>query len=178
MMNSHPVSRRTALGVGAGAVALPLVNIVTAAAGENRVLRFIPQADLASVDPIWTTAYVTRNHGHLVFDTLYGQTGPESGFAATPQMSAGHSVENDGRTWKITLREGLLFHDGQRVLARDCVASIRRWGARDALGQTLVQRADEIAPPDDRTIQFRLNKPFPLLLDALGKAPIVLIRKF
>lgn len=137
---------------------------------SEQVFRFIPQADLAALDPIWTTAYVTRNHGYLVFDTLYGQTGPRNGFKPKPQMLAGHAVEDDGSTWKLTLREGLLFHDGQRVLARDCVASIRRWGARDAIGQALMQRTHEIAAPDDRTIQFRLKRPFALLPDALGKA--------
>jgi len=124
---------------------------------------------LAVLDPVWTTAYPTRNHAYLVFDTLYGQAGPEAGFRATPQMVAGHSVEDDGRTWTLTLRDGLLFHDGQRVLARDCVASIRRWGVRDTFGQTLLQRTDELSAPDDRTIVFRLKRPFPLLPDALGK---------
>ena len=81
------------------------------------------------LDPILTTAGVTRSHGYLVFDTLYyGVTGPEDGFKAMPQMAAGRRVEDDGKTWKVTLRDGLVFHDGQKVLARDCVASIRRWG--------------------------------------------------
>lgn len=104
-----------------------------------------------------------------MFDTFYGQTGPEDGFKVTPQMVAGHVVEDDGRTWKLTLRDGLLFHDRTKVMARDCVASIRRWGVRDSIGQALLQRTDEISAPDDRTIVFRLNKPFPLLPDALGK---------
>ena len=121
------------------------------------------------LDPLWTTSLVTRNHGCLVFDTLYGQTGPKHGYQATPQMVAGHTVENDGKTWTLTLRDGLLFHDRERVLARDCVASIRRWSARDAVGQALMQRTDQLSAPDDRTIQFRLKKPFPLLPDALGK---------
>jgi peptide/nickel transport system substrate-binding protein len=84
-------------------------------------------------------------------------------------MVAGHTVENDGRTWKLTLRDGLVFHDGSKVLARDCMASIRRWSARDLFGQTLMQRTDELAAPDERTIVFRLSKPFNPLPDALGK---------
>jgi peptide/nickel transport system substrate-binding protein len=85
-------------------------------------------------------------------------------------MVAGHVVENDGKTWKLTLREGLLFHDGERVLARDCVASVRRWGARDAFGQALMARTDELSAPDDRTIVFRLKRPFALLPDAICHA--------
>jgi hypothetical protein len=73
-------------------------------------------------------------------------------------MVAGYTIENDGTTWKLVLRDGLVFHDGAKVLARDCVASIRRWGARDLFGQTLTQRTDELTAPDDRTIVFRLNK--------------------
>ena len=112
---------------------------------------------------------MTHNHGCMVFDTLYGQTGAELGFVATPQMVAGHVVEEDGKTWKLTLRDGLKFHDGANVLARDCVASIKRWGVRDSFGQTLMRRTDKLSAPDDRIIVFRLNKPFRLLPDALGK---------
>jgi peptide/nickel transport system substrate-binding protein len=131
------------------------------------VLKFIPQADLAVLDPIWTTAYVTRNHSYLVFDTLYGWG---SDFRASPQMVEGHSVENDGRVWKLTLRPGLRFHDDQPVLARDCVASLRRWGKRDNYGARLMGATDELSAPDDRTILFRLRQPFPQLPEALGKA--------
>ena len=158
--------RRTFMAATAATLAMPAVG----RAQNTRLLRFIPQSDLAVLDPVWTTAYVTRNHGYMVFDTLYGQTGEKTGFKITPQMAAGHVVDNDGKTWKITLRDGLLFHDGSKVLARDCVASIKRWGARDALGQALVQRTDELSAPDDKTIQFRLKQPFALLPDALGHA--------
>jgi peptide/nickel transport system substrate-binding protein len=155
--------RRTFLAASAATLALPAV----AQAESKRVLKFIAQSDLAIVDPIWTTAYVTRNHGFMVFDTLYGQTGQSGGFKATPQMVAGHVIENDGKTWKLTLRDGPMFHDGAKVLARDCVASIKRWGARDAFGQALMARTDEISAPDDKTIVFRLKQPFALLPDAL-----------
>src|ERR1700758_4424293 len=105
--------RRTFLAASAAALARPAI----ALAQNKRVLRFIAQSDLAIVDPIWTTAYVTRNHGFMVFDTLYGQTGKAGGYAATPQMLAGHAIESDGKVWKLTLRDGLLFHDGESVLA-------------------------------------------------------------
>ncbi len=137
-----------------------------AAAQANRVLRFIPQIDLAFLDPHFTTAYITRGHGQMVFDTLYGM---DINFQPKPQMLAGDRVENDGKQWTLTLRDGLLWHDGEKVLARDCVASIRRWAKRDALGGALMERTDELSAPDDRTIVFRLSRPFPLLPAALGK---------
>ena len=154
---------RGAAALGA-ASALPRFAIAQPASA--RVLRFIPQSDVGVLDPIFTTAYVTRNHGLLVWDTLYGV---DSNFRPQPQMVEGHVVEADGLRWTLTLREGLRWHDGTPVLARDCVASIRRWQRRDPMGQELAARTDELAAPDDRTITFRLKKPFPLLPDALGK---------
>ena len=151
------------LAASAASLALPAV----ARAENQRLLKFIPQSDLAILDPVWTTAYVTRNHGYMVFDTLYGQSGQKDGFKATPQMIAGHTIENDGKIWKLTLRDGLMFHNGDKVLARDCVASVKRWGARDAFGQALMPRTDELSAPDDKTIMFRLKQPFALLPDAL-----------
>ncbi|SEE53044.1 peptide/nickel transport system substrate-binding protein [Rhizobiales bacterium GAS191] len=148
------------------AAIVPLAAPSLALGADKRVLRYTPQADLSVLDPIWTTATVTRNHAFLVFDTLYGQ---DNSYKAVPQMAEGATTENDGKLWKITLRPGLKFHDGTAVLAKDCVASIQRWGKRDAYGQTLLAATDELSAPDDRTIQFRLRRPFPLLPDALAK---------
>lgn len=156
------LNRRSFMALSGAALAAPALAQGSAA----RTLKFIPQADLTVLDPIWTTAYVTRNHGLAVFDTLYGT---DARYATQPQMVAGHTVENDDKLWRLTLRPGLTFHDGSPVLARDCVASIARWGKRDAMGQTLMAYTDELSAPDDRTIQFRLKKPFALLPEALGK---------
>jgi len=153
--------RRTLLA-SAGALAAPRIG----SGAKTVVLRFIPQADLAVLDPIWTAAYVTRNHAMMVFDTLYGT---DDAYQVSPQMVAGDTTEDDGRTWNLTLRDGLLWHDGEKVLARDCVSSIRRWGARDTFGQTVLAVSDEISAPDDRTIRFRMKRPFPQLPAALGK---------
>ncbi len=140
-----------------------------ARAANTRVLRFIPQADLAVLDPVWTSVYVTRNHGYMVYDTLYGQ---DSTFRTMPQMVQGAQIERDGREWRLRLRDGLQFHDGEPVLARDCVASIRRWGKRDAFGQILMAQTEELSAGDDRTIVFRLRAPCTWLPDALGKIGI------
>lgn len=137
-------------------------------AADQLVLKFVPQADLASLDPMWTTSYVTRNHGYMVYDTLYGL---DEQYRPQPQMVEGHEVATDGLQWTLTLREGLKFHDNQPVLARDAVASIRRWGQRDPFGQALLAATAELSAPSDRAIHFRLRRPFPLLPNALGKAP-------
>ncbi len=136
-------------------------------AQKQTTLNFIPQIDLTFLDPHFTPANVTRNHGFMVYDTLFGV---DANGQVSPQMAEGHVVEEGGRLWRITLRDGLFFHDGSKVLARDCVASIKRWAKRDAFGEMLSAATDEIAAPDDRTIVFRLKKPFPLLAFALGKS--------
>ena len=158
--------RRSLLqGVAAGSAALCLPSLARAEGAS--VLRFVPFVDLSLLDPVATTATPTRNHAFLIFDTLYGI---DAEFRAQPQMVQGHVVEADGKLWRLTLREGLRFHDGTPVLAADCVASIRRWGARDPFGQALMAATDEISAPDDKTIVFRLKRAFPLLPDALAKA--------
>ena len=157
-------TRRTLLAAAGAATGAALARPTLAQ--PARVLRFIPEGDVAVIDPVWTTATVTRNHGYLVFDTLYGQ---DAQFRFQPQMVAGHTIEADGRLWRLTLREGLRFHDGEPVRAQDVVPSIRRFAARDAFGRALMEATDELTAADDRTVQFRLKKPFPLLPAALGK---------
>jgi peptide/nickel transport system substrate-binding protein len=154
--------KRRALLSTAIALAAPRIGNAQAA----KPLRVVPDADIVMLDPVaGTTSIQTRDHAFMVFDTLYGQ---DNAFRARPQMVAGHVTENDGKTWKLTLRDGLMFHDGTKVLARDAGASVVRWGKRDSFGQALMARVDEISAPDDRTIQFRLKTPFPLLPDALA----------
>ena len=150
----------------AAAAAAPLALPSRAGAQRSRVVKFIPLGDLAIRDPIRVPAKVTLHHSYMVFDTLYGM---DAGFNVQPQMVEGHRTDADGRQWDLTLRPGLRFHDGQPVLAKDAVASIRRWAAVDSLGQRLMQRTDELSAPDDRTIRFKLNAAFPLLPLALGK---------
>ncbi len=157
------LSRRSVIVGLAASATLPRPSL---AQGGGTLVRFVPQANLSALDPIWTSAYVVRNHGYMVFDTLYAT---DSAFRIRPQMAEGHETTDGGRSWSIRLRDGLSFHDGQKVLARDCVASLRRWAARDGFGQALFAQVDELSAPDDRTIRFRLKAPFPLLPEALGK---------
>ena len=154
--------RAAALTAAAPALSRPAL----AQPARARTLVFVPQANLTSLDPIWTTATVTRNYAFMVFDTLFGT---DDALQPRPQMAEGHVVEDGGRQWVITLRPGLVFHDGTPVLARDCVASLNRWMRRDSLGGTILARLDALEARDDRTIAFRLNKPFPPLLTALAK---------
>ncbi len=154
--------RRHLLAAAGAALAAPNL----ARAQGTGTIRYVPAADIASLDPIWTTASQTRDHAFMVYDTLYGL---DDALNPQPQMLAGHVVSDEGRRWTMTLREGLRFHDNEPVLAKDCVASIQRWWARDSFGQAVRAVTDEVSAPDDRTIVLRLKSPFPQLPVALAK---------
>src|SRR6266481_2864774 len=153
--------RRTA--PAAVALALCLVTPPVSAQSAAKTLRFIPQADLRSIDPIWTTAYVTRNFGYLVFDTLFAL---DKDFKPQPQMVDSWTVSDDKLTYKFMLRDGLKWHDGQPVRAADCVASIERWAKRDQFGQKMVEAIASMKADDDKSFTIKLKAPFPLLISA------------
>jgi len=134
--------RRSVFKLAAGAALLAAPRI--ALAQRARVLKFVPLNAVTVLDPVWSGNRFTHGHGYLVFDTLYGL---DERFTPQPQMVEGHTVENDGTLWTLRLREGLRFHDDTPVLARDAVASIRRWSARDGFGQSLMAATGELSAP-------------------------------
>jgi peptide/nickel transport system substrate-binding protein len=136
------------------------------ALAQGKVLKFIPEADLRSLDPIWTTAYITRNHGYMVYDVLFAT---DANFKIQPQMVDKWEVSKDNLTYTFTLRDGLKFHDGAPVRSADCIASIERWAKRDVFGQKLAELTDSWTAVNDKTFSLKLKKPFPYVLDALGK---------
>jgi peptide/nickel transport system substrate-binding protein len=156
------IKRRQFLAAGTAALATPAV----AQPARTATLRFVPQANLAVLDPIFTTTLVTTNHAYYLFDTLYSAAADG---IPKPQMASGADVSADGRTWKIGLRDGLKFHDGSPVLARDCAASIARWAKREPFGQALDKVVESYGSADDKTVEIKLKKPFPRLLSAIGK---------
>ena len=159
------MKRRTFLkSLGATALASGFSAPVFAQAAKSKVLKFVPQTALVGLDPLTTNA-PANNQGYYIYDTLYGV---DNNFRPLPQMAEGHTVSSDRLTWDIKLRPGQKFHDGEAVLARDCVASIKRWWQRDAFGQSLESYTNELTAADDKTLRFRLKKPFELLPDALA----------
>lgn len=152
-----------ALGVASG-LALFLASQAPSAPSA-RTLRVVMHSALRITDPTLTTAYITRDYGYMVYDTLLGMN---SGFEVRPQM-ADWTVSVDGLTYVFTLRQGLRWHDGQPVTAADCVASIRRWAVRDGLGQMLLEATESLEAVDASTIRLRLKRPVRFVLKALGK---------
>jgi peptide/nickel transport system substrate-binding protein len=163
------MQRRSFLtAAAAAALACPSI------AQTTKPMIFVPQGNLVSIDPVWTTATVTRNAAAMVFETLYGRN---EALEPKPQMIAGALAEDDGKRWMLTLRDGLAFHDGQKVLARDCVASLNRWMKRDPAGQTIADRLDAIEAKDDKTLVFRFKKPFaslPMVLSKTQPTPAIM----
>jgi peptide/nickel transport system substrate-binding protein len=132
---------------------------------KPKVLSVVMHSDLRVIDPIFSTAYITRDHGYMVYDTLLAT---DSNFKIRPQM-ADWKVSDDKLTYTFTLRDGLNWHDGQPVTAEDCVASLKRWSARDGMGQKLMDFTASLEATDARTITLKLKEPYAYVLDSIGK---------
>jgi peptide/nickel transport system substrate-binding protein len=135
------ISRRQVVKGAVAATAVTLGAPAVHAQDEQQALRFIAEADLKVLDPIWTTAYITRNHGYLVYDTLFGT---DENLQIKPQMVDRTTVSAEGMKYTFTLRDGLRWHDGQPVLSEDCVESLKRWGKNDRFGQLLMAHTGKI----------------------------------
>jgi peptide/nickel transport system substrate-binding protein len=136
------------------------------ASAQQTVLRVVPHSNLAVLDPIWTTAYMSRNHGYMIYDTLFGTD--EKG-AIKPQMVESWTESPDHRLWTFKLRKGLEFHDGKPVTPDDVIASLQRWGKRDAMGSALFQFVQRMDSPAPDTFRIFLGESCGFMLEALGK---------
>ena len=135
-------------------------------AQAETTLRVVMHSDLKIVDPIWTTAYIVRSHGYLNYDTLFSMDAKGD---IKPQMVDKYEVSKDQLTYTMTLRDGLAWHDGKPVTAEDCVASIKRWAAKDSMGQKMMGFVKELSVVNAKTFKIVLNEPTGLVLGALGK---------
>ncbi len=161
-------SRRSVLtaGVAAASLASVGINLAKAQARPPRQARMVPHGDLNVLDPIWTTQNMAAYHGAMMYDTLYGI---DANFVPQPQMVGKTDISADRKTYTMELRPGLKWHDGTPVTARDCVASLRRWQAKDGAGQHLFERVADTPVVDEKTFRIVLKEPYGLLLDALAK---------
>src|ERR1700736_623488 len=160
------ISRRQIVRRGAAAAAAMTMGAPSVHAQKSRqTLPFVAHADLKVLDPVWTTAIITRNHSYLVYDTLFGT---DENLQIKPQMVDRVTVSPEGMKYTFTLREGLRWHDGQPVQSEDCVESLKRWGKKDRFGQLLMAHTGKIAPVDKSTFTLELAERFGLVLDALG----------
>jgi len=148
-------------------VALAATVAFAGAANAETVLKVALHSDLKIIDPIWTTALISTHHGHMIYDTLFAV---DDKLEVRPQMVDKWLVSPDKLTWTFTLRDGLEWSDGTPVTGEDCVASIKRWGAKDSMGQKLLSEVAALTAPDARTIKMVLKEPYGLVLESLGKS--------
>jgi peptide/nickel transport system substrate-binding protein len=160
------MNRSTRLLAGAAALALFAFAADTAQAQAKKTVRSVPIGSLRIIDPIWTTAYITRNHAYMVWDTLFAVDAEN---VVRPQMVETWQVSDDRLTYSFTLRDGMKWHDGQPVTAADCVASLKRWGAKDGMGRALMDFVATIETIDAKSFRLVLKQPVGFVLDALGK---------
>ena len=161
-MSKGGMKRRTFGALTAGAVvagSLP-------ARAADKVLRFVQNGNMTILDPIWTTAYVTRTHGYFIYDTLFSMNEKNE---VKPQMVDKYEVSADKTQWTFTLRDGLEWHDGKPVAPADCIQSVKRWGARDAMGLKLMDFVKDWKVVDAKTFTMILKEPYGLVLESLGK---------
>jgi peptide/nickel transport system substrate-binding protein len=155
----------SALSVFALSVALTSQAVTSQAIAKGKTITAVMHSDLRVLDPGFTTAYITRDHGYMVFDTLLAT---DSNFKVQPQM-ADWKVSDDKLTYTFTLRDGLKWHDGTPVTAEDCVASLKRWGKNDNMGQKLMDFTASIEPIDAKSFALKLKEPYGLVLESIGK---------
>jgi peptide/nickel transport system substrate-binding protein len=160
-----PPTFASALSVLALSVALASQALTSQAIAAGKTITAVMHSDLRIIDPLFTTAYITRDHGYMIYDTLLAT---DSNFKIQPQM-ADWKVSDDKLTYTFTLRDGLKWHDGTPVTAEDCVASLKRWGKSDNMGQKLMDFTASIEPIDAKSFALKLKEPYGLVLDSIGK---------
>ena len=153
-----------ASGVALSVIALTAM-LPAQAIAAGKTITAVMHSDLRVIDPGLTTAYITRDHGYMIYDTLVAT---DSSFKIQPQM-ADWKVSDDKLTYTFTLRDGLKWHDGAPVTAEDCVASLKRWGRNDGMGQKLMDFTASLEATDAKTITLKLKEPYGLVLESLGK---------
>jgi peptide/nickel transport system substrate-binding protein len=162
------ISRRKLLklaGVAPMASAFSSAWMSNASAADKKTITAVMHSDLRIIDPLFTTAYITRDHGYMVFDTLLAT---DSSFKVQPQM-ADWKISDDKLTYTFTLRDGLKWHDGAPVTAEDCAASLKRWGKNDNMGQKLMDFTASIEAADAKNIVLKLKEPYGLVLESIAK---------
>lgn len=149
-----------------------------ASAHAQTTARIVLQAPLRVLDPVFTNAYITRNHAYMVYETLFAL---DAAGKPQPAMVESWKESQDKLSYTLTLRKGLKFHDGSPVTGEDVVASLKRWSDRDAVGQRLMAVTAKMESPDASTVVIQLKQPFGLLFEALAKpnlpAPFIMPKR-
>ena len=158
------------LALSAVLMAVTIIAAAGTAVAQGKTLKVVMHSDLKILDPIWSGAYIVRQHGYMVYDTLFAI---DDKFQPKPQMAEGVTISADKLTYTITLRDGLTWHDGTPVTAEDCIASLKRWSARDSMGQKLAQSTAEWKIVNAKTFAIVLKEPFGAVIESIAKPSVV-----
>ena len=150
-------------------VTVMIIGLTGQVSGAETLLRAVPVTSVNQLDPIWTTTIAVQIHGFMVYDTLFGL---DEDFNVKPQMVDTYTVSSNKLVYTFTLRSGLKWHDGTPVTSKDCVASIKRWGAKDGIGLKLMAATQKLEVIDDKTFRLTLKEPFGMVLQGLGKVTV------
>jgi len=161
------MQRRTLAALAALALGATLGLAAPPALAQGKTLKVVAHADVKILDPTFTTAYISRNFGYMVYDMPFGLD--EKG-QPKPQMVDKYTTSKDGKVWTFTLRPGLKFSDGSPVRAADAVASMQRWTSKDSIGRAMTAiSAPEWKAVDDKTFTLTLKEPFGMVLEGMAK---------
>jgi peptide/nickel transport system substrate-binding protein len=141
------------------------------AQSTSKVLRVVPSADVAELDPARAANQIGRIYSQMVFDTLFAL---DQNLSPKPMMVDKETISSDGLTYTFTLRTGLKFHDGSPVTTRDVTASLTHWMDGASTGGELKSRLEAMSIVDPLTFTLKLKQRFGLLefLLAGAGAPI------
>ena len=143
-----------------------IVGTALSAPVQAQTITAVMHAGVRSLDPVITTAYIVRNHGYMVYDTLVALDSENN---IQPQMLSHWKASEDGKTYTFTLRDGLKWHDGAPVTSADCIASIKRWASQDKMGQMMNSMMSGMEVVDANTFVMRFTEPTDLAIRALSK---------
>jgi len=140
--------------------------------------------DPASLDP---QRMNTLYESNIALDLFEGLTTPDANGDPVPGVAHSWTVSDDGLTWTFTLRENLVWSDGEALTAEDVVQSFRRlmnpatasqfpyllYGVKNAeavnTGSAPVDTLG-VSAPDERTVVIALGDPVPNLAELLSNA--------
>jgi peptide/nickel transport system substrate-binding protein len=123
------------------------------------------ESEPPNLDMHWSALNFIRYIAYHVNDQLFTLN---EKFEPIPLLAESHRVSGDGKTYTITLRRGIKFHNGQDLTADDVVASLQRWMRRSTMGQAMAFNVTEIRAADSRTVQIALKQPMGFVPGALA----------
>ena len=137
----------------------PETQQTTGRADANELVVGIAQDLDSSLDPHKTVKAGTRE---VMFNVFEGLMKPTPSGDLTPAIAEDYTVSEDRMTYTFTLREGVMFHNGDAVTAEDVKYSLERCAAATETGIVQVEAFSVIQSidiPDGKTVSITISEP-------------------